>query len=163
VTRDAIRPLALVDSRPSTCEEILDAMLAARPAWHAHAACRDQGLTDTFFPTGWAGRTTSYHQALALCDGCAVAGPCAEQGRTEPGGVWGGQVRDKNKSAGRTTLALLRREGGWWTARRIAQARRVTERTVYRQLGALRADGLVEQDKQDTGPTLYRATTKGRA
>jgi hypothetical protein len=165
VTRDAIRPLALVDSRPTTCDEILDAMEAARPAWHADAACRDQGLTDVFFPSGWAGKRTSYKQAVAMCDTCRVKSQCAEQGRMEPAGVWAGVARDRTKSsAGHGTLGLLRREGGWWTAKRISAARQVTERTVYRQLGALRADGLVEQQTQDDHrPTLYRAVPKGRA
>jgi hypothetical protein len=168
VTRDAHRLRAVPDvSGPSTFEEVLDYMDTVHDGWHKQAACNDGTGTnvDVFFPSGWAGKRTTHKQAVALCDTCRVKSQCAEQGRMEPAGVWAGVARDRTKSsAGHGTLGLLRREGGWWTAKRIAAARQVTERTVYRQLGALRADGLVEQQKQDDHrPTLYRAVPKGRA
>lgn len=57
----------------------------ARPAWHAHAACRDAGI-DFFDPA-------QIDAARTVCAGCAVADACRAAGAAEPFGMWGGDWR----------------------------------------------------------------------
>lgn len=64
-------------------------LLAARPDWHADAACVDAGL-DVFFP----GRGESPAPARQMCAGCPVRDECLEYALAVPGddpvGIWGG-------------------------------------------------------------------------
>lgn len=69
------------------------AMLTARPAWHADAACRGRG-TAVFF----AGSTDTAKQ---VCDGCPVVAECAAAGQDERHGVWGGLSEDDRRKARR--------------------------------------------------------------
>ncbi len=60
--------------------------LINKPTWHTHAACRG-------FPTAWffpeqGGDTIGPRR---ICAGCSVRAECAEAGRDEFYGVWGGQ------------------------------------------------------------------------
>jgi WhiB family transcriptional regulator, redox-sensing transcriptional regulator len=55
-----------------------------RPAWHAFALCRGQGVEAFFLPKGADVRPTK-----ALCASCPVQGPCLDAGRGEAG-IWGG-------------------------------------------------------------------------
>src|SRR5688500_16873450 len=65
---------------------------AARPRWHAQAACR--GSEVDFFDPG------AVDAAQALCEACPARDPCASAGRREPLGVWGGRARGFPGSAG---------------------------------------------------------------
>ena len=59
--------------------------LTRRPAWHAQAACRGRD-TDLWFPTG----REPADEARAVCATCQVQVECAEAGRSERFGIWGG-------------------------------------------------------------------------
>lgn len=59
---------------------------AARPEWHQRASCRDRG-PGLFFPEG---RGSGPGPARAICSGCPVRHECAEAGKGEVWGVWGG-------------------------------------------------------------------------
>ncbi len=52
--------------------EVLEAIAAARPTWHAHAACRGMG-PELFFPE----RGASTALGKAVCSTCPVAAECA--------------------------------------------------------------------------------------
>jgi WhiB family redox-sensing transcriptional regulator len=56
----------------------------ARPDWMGNAECH--GLTDLFFPEQ-GGHTD---EAKAVCAACPVRLQCAEAGRDEHYGIWGG-------------------------------------------------------------------------
>ena len=56
-----------------------------RPAWHRQAACRGQGC-GPWFP----GKGDNPRVARETCARCPVARECAEAGRGEPDGYWGG-------------------------------------------------------------------------
>lgn len=58
---------------------------AAGDDWRSDAACRGEDPA-LFFP----GRGGSVDAALAVCDRCPVRAECADAGRTEYSGVWGG-------------------------------------------------------------------------
>ena len=75
-----------MEARPNAPVDLLDtlAALAARPAWHASAACRGAGTT-AFFPA----KGQSSAEAKALCSSCPVVDPCRDAGEGEVG-VWGG-------------------------------------------------------------------------
>ena len=64
--------------------------LFVRPAWHAQAACAGMGA-ELFFPErGWASVVTG-REVKAICESCPVRAFCAEAGRHERFGIWGGQ------------------------------------------------------------------------
>lgn len=59
--------------------------LAARPVWQQQAACRGRGVNQ-WFPD----RGESVEPAKQVCAICPVAEECAEAGRGETNGIWGG-------------------------------------------------------------------------
>lgn len=74
---------------------------AVRPEWQTHAACRDQGLTNTFFPEHDPKQNRSVNnsamqrqakEAQAICEGCTVRQECLDYAllSNEKYGVWGG-------------------------------------------------------------------------
>lgn len=63
---------------------ILEQVAAARPAWHHHAACRGRPDLDWF-------AAADLDATRAVCATCPAAAPCADTGRQEPYGVWGGR------------------------------------------------------------------------
>lgn len=65
----------------------LTGLLLRRPAWMAHAACRDRPEVN-FFPT----LGESLEPARTVCAGCPVRLPCVDYAVSEPdlSGVWGG-------------------------------------------------------------------------
>ena len=67
---------------------LLDA-LTERPAWHARAACRGYG-TETFF-------SVAQEQATATCRRCPVRSECAEAGKGERYGAWGGTTEKERR------------------------------------------------------------------
>ncbi len=62
-----------------------------RPDWLDHAPCR--GATALFFPER--GDTHAAGDALAICRTCPVQAQCAELGRGERFGIWGGDSRNQ--------------------------------------------------------------------
>lgn len=67
-----------------------------RPAWYDRAACRGMPLA-MFFPPGRIDtrgregtRSGANDEARATCKGCPVRLPCAEAGRDNQYGMWGG-------------------------------------------------------------------------
>lgn len=68
--------------------------LSASPPWHRRAACRDHPTLD-WFPSS--GDTNT--EALQVCRACPVRAECAEAGRDEEHGIWGGRTaRDRRLS-----------------------------------------------------------------
>ena len=65
----------------------LTGLLLRRPAWMAHAACRDHPRVN-FFPRPG----ESLEPARAVCAACPVRLPCVDYAVSDPdlGGVWGG-------------------------------------------------------------------------
>jgi hypothetical protein len=135
--------VAHTSSRANTAEQILDYIDAVRPSWQQHAACA--GHSDVMYPTMKAGQARDYDQALAFCDRCPVRSECADMGRGEQYGIWGGVVKERRKHPQRSEVAdFLARNPGWWTAPKLAAILPVQGRTVHRQLAQLRRDGLVD-------------------
>jgi WhiB family transcriptional regulator, redox-sensing transcriptional regulator len=70
----------------------LTEVIPARPAWHAHAACRGLGPV-TFFPRTDDRRLASdrrYRFGLNYCRICPVVAECQAAGASEVFGLWGG-------------------------------------------------------------------------
>lgn len=72
--------------------DLFEALLA-RPAWHAHAACRGKGTAAFFAATS--------DTARRVCAACPVVAECAEAGQDERHGVWGGLSEDDRRKARR--------------------------------------------------------------
>ena len=146
--------------RPTSFEDILDLLDALRPAWHAQAACR--GQTDVMFPVSEPGRRADTSAARALCARCPVQAPCAEQGRTERYGVWGGagsssgRVRQRERSAAiRDALA----DGEWHSTSDIAQHLKGHLSTVHRSLVGLVSAGVLDVEKRHAAYYRLKETT----
>ena len=135
----------------------IDALLA-RPAWHADAACRDVGL-DVMFPSAVDSHGTkdrAVKEAEAICWTCPVRSECAEAGRNERHGVWGGRYRRPGLTDWRTPmLALLRHPH---TAPQIADALDADIRNTYRRLRILTDDGhpIIATPQPNHRPTVYQ-------
>jgi hypothetical protein len=142
--------------RPTSAEDILDLLDALRPAWHAQAACR--GQTDVMFPVSEPGRRADTSAARALCDRCPVRNPCADQGRTERYGVWGGTGSGSGRMRQRERSAAIREvlaDGDWHSTGDIAQHLKNHLSTVHRSLVGLVSAGVLEQQKRHPS-TYYR-------
>jgi hypothetical protein len=150
-----------VDQGRTTADVLLDLIHAARPAWHADAACR--GHMDVMFPSS--NSSNDYEVARQLCETCPVRQPCAEAGRNEHHGTWGGHVKGRSpKGRAVNVYQFLAARGGWWTARAIAAELEVTPRSVNRQLAPLLDVGKVERRGRPgdnaPGSIRYRAVQK---
>ena len=142
--------------RPTSAEDILDLLDALRPAWHAQAACR--GQTDVMFPVSEPGRRADTSAAHALCDRCPVTGECAEAGRSEKYGVWGGTGSGSRRMRQRERSAAIREvlaDGDWHSTGDIAQHLKGHLSTVHRSLVGLVSAGVLEQQKRHPS-TYYR-------
>lgn len=138
--------------RPTSFEDILDLLDALHPAWHADAACR--GQTDVMFPVAEHGHRLA--AALDLCDRCPVRNPCADQGRTERYGVWGGPGSGSRRMRQRERSAAIRdvlADGEWHSTSDIAQHLKGHLSTVHRSLVGLVSAGVLEQQKRH--PSAY--------
>lgn len=62
----------------------MSTIMNPRPEWQEHALCR--GMTHVFFPEEGTDPTP-----VRVCQQCPVIAECAEAGRDELFGVWGGQ------------------------------------------------------------------------
>jgi len=160
VTDRPLDPAAIATDRgadrPTSAEDLLDLLDVIRPAWHAQAACR--GQTDVMFPVAEHGHRLDTTAARALCARCPVQAPCAEQGRTERYGVWGGtgsgsgRVRQRERSAAiRDVLA----DGDWHSTGDIAHQINGHLSTVHRSLVGLVSAGVLDVEKRHPA-TYYR-------
>jgi hypothetical protein len=104
------RILDTVDDRPMGAAALLEFIDAARPAWHARAACR--GQHDVMFP----GRGQSFVPAMRLCAACPVAAECRQAGRSEHDGVWGGVVKDRQAGRKNVSAAVQDAVIDWFKA-----------------------------------------------
>ena len=135
--------------RPTSAGDILDLLDALRPAWHADAACR--GQTDVMFPVAEHGRRLDTSAARALCARCPVQAPCAEQGRTERYGVWGGtgsgsgRMRQRERSA---AIQQVLADGDWHSTGDIAHQINGHLTTVRRSLVGLVSAGVLDVEKR---------------
>lgn len=75
-----------------------------RPGWHDQAACAGHE-PDLWFPT----RGESAVEAVAICLGCPVAGPCLDHAlHHEEHGVWGGtSERERRRLRKRLGIRLV--------------------------------------------------------
>lgn len=73
--------------------EVLDILLG-RPAWMAHALCREHPEVNWFPESG-----ESAEPAIALCRRCPVREPCSEFAMGERFGVWAGtSARERQRT-----------------------------------------------------------------
>lgn len=88
--------------------------LMARAMWQEAAACRgvayDDPAGNPFFPPEQPGKNTPLAQALVYCTVCPVVEECAEAGRHERHGIWGG--RRGGRSEGERRRRRYAREKG---------------------------------------------------
>ena len=135
--------------RPTSAEDTLDLLDALRPAWHADAACR--GQTDVMFPVAEHGHQLDTTAACALCDRCPVRNPCAEAGRSEKYGVWGGTGSGSRRMLQRERSAAIREvlaDGDWHSTGDIAQHLKGHLSTVHRSLVGLVSAGVLDVEKR---------------
>ena len=140
--------------RPTSAGDILDLIENLRPAWHADAACR--GQTDVMFPVAEHGHQLDTTAARALCERCPVRNPCAEAGRSEKYGVWGGTGSGSRRMRQRERSAAIREvlaDGDWHSTGDIAQHLKGHLSTVHRSLAGLVSAGVLEQQKRH--PSAY--------
>jgi WhiB family redox-sensing transcriptional regulator len=72
-------------------------LVARRPAWQAHAACRGRG-PDDWYPTRGASQQETLHRARQVCAGCPVRDQCVDFAAGDGFGVWGGMtVRERQR------------------------------------------------------------------
>jgi len=76
---------AMVAELPHEGSPFLGLVDAARPWWHAKAACRDHPELDWF-------AAADQEATTAVCADCPASAECAEAGLSEPYGLWGGQA-----------------------------------------------------------------------
>ena len=140
----------------TTAEDILELIDTLRPARHARAACR--GMTDVMFPAAERGHRLDTSAARALCARCPVINECAEQGRTERYGVWGGtgsgsgRMRQRERSA---AIQQVLADGEWHSTSDIAQHLKGHLSTVHRSLVGLVSAGVLDVEKRHPA-TYYR-------
>jgi WhiB family redox-sensing transcriptional regulator len=95
-------PAELVAALDADRAELLAAIIAAPPAWHADAACR--GLPrEWFFP----GLGQSTRRAVAVCNTCPVRTECLDEALADPEldhGIRAG-LAPRTRAAMRQTLA----------------------------------------------------------
>lgn len=77
---------ALLTERPGGPLGILERLEQGRPAWQAHAACREPDGISWF-------SLSDVAAARAVCATCPVLAACRDYGKRERAGVWGGRVR----------------------------------------------------------------------
>lgn len=151
--------IRVVNARPLGPIELLELLGSLHPEWHERAACRNPddptSAANLMFPTSTRGRAIDYRAALAVCARCTVKHQCADAGRLETNGVWGGRVKDDRK-VDATALGIVAAEPDrWWDAYAVADRLGVTTRTAYRHFRAMARLGLVDT-RQIDGRNHYR-------
>ena len=131
-----------------------------RPAWHADAACR--GQTAVMFPVAEHGHRLDTTAARALCDRCPARNPCADQGRTERYGVWGGTGSGSGRMRQRERSAAIREvlaDGDWHSTGEIAAHINGHLSTVHRSLVGLVSAGVLDVEKRHAAYYRLKETT----
>ena len=128
---------------------------AARPAWHARANCR--GMTDAMFPKSRTGVPSHllWSEATAVCAACTVIRECAEAGRNESYGVWGGDVKQPRRLRTITVGDCLR-DGNWWPMPTLAWTTEQADDQVRAQMRSLRTRGWQIESRLRAGDIEYR-------
>lgn len=118
--------------------------------WRARAACRGLGPA-LFFDDD------TEAQAQAICARCPVAAQCAQEGRHEPAGVWGGQTARQRQRPSRSgkrgpaptldvdRLPEILNDPDQPALPQVLAAVPVAAPTAYRYLAQARRLGLVER------------------
>jgi biotin operon repressor len=146
--------------RPTSAEDILDLLDRLHKPWHADAACR--GQTAVMFPVAEHGHRLDTTAARALCDRCPVRNPCADQGRTERYGVWGGTGSGSGRMRQRERSAAIRdvlADGEWHSTSDIAQHLKNHLSTVHRSLVGLVSAGVLDVEKRHAAYYRLKETT----
>ena len=132
--------------------------LARRPEWHARAACRSVGV-DVMFPSS-RGNNASWDVAEAVCRRCPVIVECAEAGRDESYGVWGGRRRVGARLSPGALYEVIA-GGGTWSVAELVAVTGMNVQNVRRQLRAMARKGWVERwaDPDKRSRLLYRIAT----
>jgi len=86
-----------------TPEDLLVRIAGPTPTWFRDAACRGMH-PDLFFP----GRGEPTAQVKAICAGCPVRDDCAEYGRDEQYGIWGGLSGRQLREGRRRRVTIIR-------------------------------------------------------
>jgi hypothetical protein len=132
--------------------------LLRRPEWHARAACRSVGVEVMFPPSR--GNNGAWDRAEAVCRRCPVIVECAEAGRDESYGVWGGRRRVGARLSPGALYEVLA-DGGTWTVAELVAVTGMNVQNVRRQLRAMARKGWVERwaDPEYRSRLLYRIAT----
>jgi hypothetical protein len=134
--------------------ELLELMEQLRPAWHDHAACKNQ--TALMFPApGLRGKRVDYSRAVALCARCPVQEQCRRQGANEEHGVWGGIAKDRPRRQD-PAAALLADSDDWWTSSQVAEALNISPQNAQRRLARLVDVGALMRSTNHLGHWTYR-------
>lgn len=131
--------------------DLLELLLAFKPAWHAHAACR--GRTDLMFPTAPAAKA-KLAEALVLCKRCPVSSECRDAGMEMSYGIWGGALREPSRRRDATVGGQLR-AGEWWSVEDLAVVTGRSVAHVHAQVRKLEHRWTIEV-KQRGGIVFYR-------
>jgi hypothetical protein len=140
---------------PTDVLDITALLEAARPSWHARANCL--GMTEAMFPksrTGVASHVV-WAEATAVCAACTVIRECAEAGRDETFGVWGGDVKQPRRLR-TVTVGDCLRDGNWWPMPTLAWTVEMPETQVRAQMRALKTRGWQIESRLRRGDIEYR-------
>ena len=127
--------------------DLWDLLMAFTPAWHDRAACR--GRTDLMFPKRRTSRA-QIDEALALCGICEVRTECRDAGREMAHGIWGGHLREPNRSR-RATVGAHLGNGEWWHVEDLAFATGRPVAHVHAQIRKLTHRWTIEADDRADG------------
>lgn len=75
-------------------------------SWRDRAACRGSDTLLFFVERGDRDATAKRAVARSICGGCPVRSECADTGRREPVGMWGGLTAEERSEARTTTASL---------------------------------------------------------
>lgn len=84
--------LAAAPPHTALALDFFERFAAARPPWHADAACRRHSDVSWLDPD-------QTDAARAVCLSCPVSAECRDAGSTERWGVWGGRVKGWARTA----------------------------------------------------------------
>jgi len=103
---------------PTERVDLVAMMERLRADWWDDAACR--GRYDEFFPDRRQfGAAVRIREAIATCQTCPVKIECAEAGRDESYGIWGGYLREPTPDR-RLTVGYFLKDGDWWSVTDLA-------------------------------------------
>ena len=148
-----VRPLDPPSSRPTAVRTVRPAPRTSSTCWtpcvpHGTQTLRAGGRPTVMFPVAEHGHRLDTTAARALCDRCPVRNPCAEAGRSEKYGVWGGTGSGSRRMRQRERSAAIREvlaDGDWHSTGEIAAHVNGHLSTVHRSLVGLVSAGVLER------------------